>query len=82
MKARGAAVQGGLAALGLMVAYATWQRAPEARAGDVTVLNLGRGDIQSIHTTTGRSSSSSRSVCSWRGISTWWSRRRMFLHSI
>ena len=49
MKARGAAVQGGLAALGLMVAYATWQRAPDERAGDVTVLNLGRGDIQSIH---------------------------------
>ena len=38
MNVRGAAAQGGLAALGLVVAYATWQRQPERAPGEVIVV--------------------------------------------
>ena len=49
MKARGAAVQGTLAVLGLVAAYATWQRQPEKGAGgDVVVLDIGRNDLQRV----------------------------------
>ena len=40
MNVRGAAVQGGLAALGLLVAYTTWQREPERAPGEVVVLDV------------------------------------------
>ena len=46
MKARGAMVQGGLAALGLVAAYVTWQRPPEKAVGEVKVLNLSRSDVE------------------------------------
>jgi hypothetical protein len=48
MKARGAAVQSGLAAIGLLAAYATWQREPERAPGDVTVLDVSKSDLQKI----------------------------------
>lgn len=48
MKARGAVVQGGLAALGLVAAYATWQRAPESNPEDVVILDLSRGDLEKV----------------------------------
>src|SRR5215813_6537058 len=49
MKARGAAVQGTLALLGLAAAYATWQRpAEKAAGGEVVVLDLARNDLQRV----------------------------------
>ncbi len=48
MNARGAAVQSGLAALGLVVAYATWQREPERAAGDVVVIDANKSDVKKI----------------------------------
>src|SRR5262249_19730262 len=48
MKARGAAIQGSLAAFGLIAAYATWQREPERAPGEVTVLDAGKNDITKI----------------------------------
>ena len=48
MKARGAAIQGGLAVLGLVAAYATWQRAPEVGAEDVVILDLSKGDVEKV----------------------------------
>ncbi len=49
MKARGAAIQGTLALVGLAAAYATWQRQPEKGAsGDVIVLDLGRNDLERV----------------------------------
>jgi len=49
MKARGAAVQGTLALLGLAAAYATWQRpGDKAAGGDLVVLDLARSDLQRI----------------------------------
>jgi hypothetical protein len=49
MKARGAAIQGTLALVGLAAAYATWQRQPEKGAsGDVIVLDLGRNELERV----------------------------------
>lgn len=48
MNVRGAAIQGGLAALGLVVAYTTWQREPERAPGEVTVIDVNQGDLQKI----------------------------------
>jgi hypothetical protein len=48
MNARGAAIQGGLAALGLVVAYATWQREPERAPGEVIVIDAGKSDLKKI----------------------------------
>jgi Domain of unknown function (DUF4340) len=48
MRTRGAAVQGGLAALGLIAAYATWQRQPDRPAGEVVVMDLGKNDLQKV----------------------------------
>jgi hypothetical protein len=49
MKARGAAIQGTLALVGLVAAYATWQRQPEKAAGsDVVVLDIGRNDLERV----------------------------------
>jgi len=45
---RAAAVQGGLAALGLLTAYLTWQRDVELAPGAVTVLDAGKSDITRI----------------------------------
>lgn len=48
MKAPGAAVQGGLAALGLIAAYTTWQRAPERKPGEVVIIDATASDVQKI----------------------------------
>jgi Domain of unknown function (DUF4340) len=45
MKTRGAAVQGALAAVGLVAAYTTWQREPEKAAGEAVVIDAGRRDV-------------------------------------
>jgi hypothetical protein len=48
MRTRGAAIQGGLAALGLVAAYATWQRQPERAPGEVVVLDATRGNLGKV----------------------------------
>jgi len=48
MNARGVALQGGLAALGLVAAFLTWQREPEGQPGEVTVLDLSKRAIQRV----------------------------------
>ena len=48
MNVRGAALQSGLAALGLVAAYATWQREPERAPGEVVVLDVNKGDIKQV----------------------------------
>jgi hypothetical protein len=49
MTGRAAAIQGGLAALGLVTAYFTWQRDVELAPGAVTVLDAGKTDVTRIH---------------------------------
>jgi hypothetical protein len=41
-------VQGGLALLGLVAAYFTWQRQPELQAGEVFVLDITKNELQSL----------------------------------
>lgn len=48
MKLSGAIIQGGLAAAGLVFAYATWQREPERTPGEVVVLDVGRNDVEKV----------------------------------
>jgi hypothetical protein len=48
MRARGAAIQGGLAALGLVMAYTTWQREPERSPGEAVLLDVAKGDISMV----------------------------------
>jgi hypothetical protein len=48
MKAQGAAIQGSLAALGLLAAYTTWQREPERPPGEVVVLDVTQKDLSKI----------------------------------
>ncbi|HZS40889.1 MAG TPA: hypothetical protein VFF06_28845 [Polyangia bacterium] len=48
MKTKAAAVQGGLAALGLIAAYTTWQREPDRPAGEVVVMDVGKNDLQKV----------------------------------
>ncbi len=49
MTGRGLLVQGALAAVGLAVAYGTWQREPERAAGEIVVIDSTKGDLKSIH---------------------------------
>lgn len=48
MNARGLALQGGLAALGLVAAFLTWQREPEGQPGEVTVLDISKRALQQV----------------------------------
>ena len=48
MNVRGAVIQGGLAALGLVVAYTTWQREPERAPGEVIVVDVNKSDVQKV----------------------------------
>ncbi|WP_224372935.1 DUF4340 domain-containing protein [Hyalangium versicolor] len=48
MNARGVALQGGLAALGLLAALLTWQREPEGMPGEVTVLDISKRALQRV----------------------------------
>ncbi len=49
MTGRSLAVQGGLAVLGLVTVYATWQREPEHAPGAVTVIDASKSDVTLIH---------------------------------
>jgi hypothetical protein len=46
---KAAALQGGLAALGLITAHLTWQREPERAPGDVTLIDASKNDLGRIH---------------------------------
>jgi len=48
MTGRALAVQGGIAALGLITMYATWQREPEHAPGSVTVIDASKSDVTAI----------------------------------
>ena len=48
MKAQGAAIQGGLAAVALIAAYTTWQREPERKSGEVAIIDASASDVQKI----------------------------------
>lgn len=48
MNVRGAAVQSSLAAIGLLAAYATWQREPERAPGEVVVIDVNATDVKTI----------------------------------
>jgi hypothetical protein len=49
MTGRALAVQGGIAVLGLVTVYATWQREPERAPGAVEVIDASKSDITLIH---------------------------------
>lgn len=51
MTGRSAAIQGGLAAAGLLAVYLTWQREPEHPPGAVTVIEAVKADITHVHYT-------------------------------
>ena len=48
MKAPGAGVQVGLAAVSLVLAYTTWQREPERKPGEVVIVEASLGDLDKI----------------------------------
>jgi hypothetical protein len=48
MKTRGAAIQGGLAAVGLLLAYTTWQREPERGPGEATVVDVSKSELNKV----------------------------------
>jgi len=48
MKAQGAAIQGGLAAMALVAAYTTWQREPERKSGEVVIIDASASDVQKL----------------------------------
>jgi hypothetical protein len=49
MTGRAAALQGGLAVLGLFVANMTWQREPERAPGEVEIFDAGKNDVSRVH---------------------------------
>ena len=49
MTGKAAALQGGLAALGLITAHLTWQREPDGLPGDVTLIDAGKNDLRHVH---------------------------------
>ena len=49
MTGRALAVQSGIAVLGLVTVYATWQREPEHAPGAVTVIDASKSDVTLIH---------------------------------
>lgn len=49
MTGRSAAIQGGLAALGLLAAHLTWQREPEHAPGAATVIDASKSDVSVVH---------------------------------
>lgn len=48
MTGKAAAVQGGLAALGLITAHFTWQREPERAPGEVAIVEAGKNDLGKV----------------------------------
>jgi hypothetical protein len=51
MTGRAAAIQGGLAAVGLLLAHFTWQREPEHAPGSVTIIDATKNDVSHVHYT-------------------------------
>lgn len=49
MTGRSAAIQGGLAAVGLLAAHLTWQREPERAPGAATVIDASKSDVSLVH---------------------------------
>ncbi len=49
MTGRAAAIQGGLAVVGLLAAHLTWQREPEHAPGAATVIDASKNDVSSVH---------------------------------
>ncbi len=48
MNTRGLALQGALAAVGLVAAYLTWQRAPEGMPGEITILDISKRALEKV----------------------------------
>ena len=48
MNSKAVALQGGLALVGLVAAYFTWQRQPELQAGEVFVLDITKNELQTL----------------------------------
>ena len=48
MNGKAVAVQGGLAMVGLVAAYITWQRHPELQAGEVFVLDITKNELKTV----------------------------------
>jgi len=46
---RSAAIQGGLAVIGLVAAHFTWQREPERAPGAATVIDASKSDVSVVH---------------------------------
>lgn len=49
MTGRAAALQGGLAALGLITAHFTWQREPERAPGEAIAMDASKSDLAAVH---------------------------------
>ena len=49
MTGRSAAIQGGLAVIGLVAAHFTWQREPERAPGAATVIDASKSDVSVVH---------------------------------
>src|SRR5262245_48354265 len=48
MNVRGVALQGTLAAVGLLAAFFTWQREPEGQPGEIVVLDISKRALQKV----------------------------------
>lgn len=48
MNSKAVAVQGGLAIVGLVAVYITWQRQPELQTGEVFVLDITKNELQTL----------------------------------
>jgi hypothetical protein len=48
VNSKAVALQGGLALVGLVAAYFTWQRQPELQAGEVFVLDITKNELQTL----------------------------------
>jgi len=48
VNSKAVALQGGLALVGLVAAYITWQRQPELQAGEVFVLDITKNELQAL----------------------------------
>jgi hypothetical protein len=51
MRIQGAVVQGGLAALGMVLAFTTWRREPDKAPGQVVVIDASKNDVKKVHFT-------------------------------
>ena len=49
MTGKAVAIQGGLAAVGLLAAHLTWQREPERAPGEVNIIDATKNDLGAVH---------------------------------